>query len=72
MSHLGDVGQVHQPHCPQMNCQSKVEKHIRPLSEKWGKNGGKGNLDILPEESRQKYIWKKIMEEKGNYVSWHV
>lgn len=37
MSHLGDVGQVHQPHCPQMNCQSKMEKHIRPLSEKWGK-----------------------------------
>jgi len=36
--------------------------------EKWGKNGGKGNLDILPEESSQKSIWKNIMEDRKNYI----
>lgn len=72
MSLLGDVGQVHQPDCPQMSCKSKMEKRIEPLEEKSGKSGRKGNLDILQEEPSQKYIWKKITEEKKNYISCHV
>lgn len=49
-----------------------MEKHIRPLVEKWGKNSRKGYLDILPEESSQKNMWKKITEDKKNYIFWHV
>lgn len=58
---LGDIGQVHQPHYPQMSCKSKMEKHIQPLAEKWGKSGRK---DICRKNPAKSIYGRKLQRRR--------